>query len=390
MIKKILAGLLIGLLCLSAALAEEAPGNPMLSASEDNDDDRVISLDPDDYDLPVTSFQLGLQEGGVVPDGYFDDAVFVGDSITLKLYHYVKDMRNQGTPCLGSAKFLTAGSLGSGNALWPVSKESVHPSYQGEKMRIEKAIELMGARKVYIMLGMNDVNRGAYEIKPEENDIADKKLDKRMEAVENYEKRLRKLTSLLLERGVKLTFVTPTIYDESTDPRALDKIGCDAGLEYLGEINRRVAAQTGSDFVNLHAPIRFLNAAHPMIRVDRVHPNEFGHVCMAHLFLAAQGLVDEPTALSVDSLPGWEELLPANRARYEAERKVRVYWNAEWLLLRDHPGTEEERRAYLKEFRKTAPNEFWTGLVDNYFALDGDVRPAQEQEIACVEACLKQ
>lgn len=157
MIRKILAGLLIGLLCLGAALAEEAPDNPMLSAGEDNDDDRVISLDPDDYDLPVTSFQLGLQESDVVPDGYFDDAVFVGDSITLKLYHYVKDMRNQGTPCLGSAKFLTAGSLGSGNALWPVSKESVHPSYQGEKMRIEKAIELMGARKVYIMLGMNDV-----------------------------------------------------------------------------------------------------------------------------------------------------------------------------------------------------------------------------------------
>ena len=241
-----------------------------------------------------------------------------------------------------------------------------------------------------IMLGMNDVWRGLYEIKPEENDIADKQPAKRMEAIGNYEKRLRTLTSLLLERGVKPTFVTPTIYDESTDPRALDKIGCDAGLEYLGEINRRIAAQTGSDFVNLHAPIRFLNAAHPMIRADRVHPNEFGHVCMAHLFLAAQGLVDEPTALSVNSLPGWEELLPANRARYEAERKVRTYWNAEWLLLRDHPGTEEERRAYLKEFRKTAPNEFWTDLVDNYFAMDGDVKPAQEQEIACVEACLKQ
>ena len=157
MIKKILAGLLIAMLCLGTALAEEAPANPMLSGGEDNDDDDVISLDPDDYDVPVTPFQLGIQEGSVVPEGYFDDAVFVGDSITLKLYHYVKDMRNQGIACLGSAKFLTAGSLGSGNALWPVSSDSVHPSYQGEKMRIEKAIELMDAHKVYIMLGMNDV-----------------------------------------------------------------------------------------------------------------------------------------------------------------------------------------------------------------------------------------
>ena len=123
MIKKILAAWLIGLLCLSAALAEEAPGNPMLSPGEDNDDDRVISLDPDDYERPVTPFQLGLQESGVVPDGYFDDAVFVGDSITLKLYHYVKDMRNQGTPCLGGAKFLTAGSLGSGKGGFLLSGE---------------------------------------------------------------------------------------------------------------------------------------------------------------------------------------------------------------------------------------------------------------------------
>ena len=240
-----------------------------------------------------------------------------------------------------------------------------------------------------IMLGMNDVNRGLYEIKPEENDIADKRLEKRMEAIGNYEKRLHALAALLLQRGVKLTFVTPTIYDESTDPRALDKIGCDAGLEYLGEINRRIAAQTGSDFVNLHASIRFLNAAHPMIRPDRVHPDEFGHVCMAHLFLAAQGLVDEPTALTVDALPGWEELLPVNRARFEAEKAVRALWNVEWLLLRGHGESEEARRAYLKAFRETAPNEFWTGLVDTYFAMDGDMEAAQQRENACAEACLK-
>ena len=123
-------------------------------------DDQVgsfLPLDPEDYPKPVTHRPLGLEEGEPVADRYFNDAVFIGDSITLKLQRYVTERRNAGDECLGRAKFLTAGSLGSGNAMWAVSSDSVHPSYQGEKMRIEKAIELMDAQKVYIMLGMNDV-----------------------------------------------------------------------------------------------------------------------------------------------------------------------------------------------------------------------------------------
>lgn len=239
-----------------------------------------------------------------------------------------------------------------------------------------------------IMLGMNDVSRDLYAIDPQAADIADKKLSERQQAISEYEGRLNALAELLAKRGVEMTFVAPTGYDESQLPRELDKIGCDAALEYMGEINRRLAQKTHSEFVNLHAPMRHLNAARTMTRVDRVHPNESGHVCMAHLFLAAQGLVEEPTALTLDSLPGWEELLSENRARYEAEREVRTLWNTEWLILRDHPGTEEEKRAYLREFRKTAPNEFWEGMVDSYFRLDGDLKKIQAQENACVEACV--
>ena len=46
--------------------------------------------------------------------------------------------------------------------------------------------------------------------------------------------------------------------------------GGDAALEYLGEINRRLAAEKGLDFVNLHAPFRLLNAACTLIGPDRV------------------------------------------------------------------------------------------------------------------------
>lgn len=91
-------------------------------------------------------------QSAAVSASYFDDAVFVGDSISLKLSYYEASADK-----LGAAQFLTSGSLGSGNALWDVSDKSVHPSYQGSKMRLEDSVPLTGAKKLYIMLGMNDI-----------------------------------------------------------------------------------------------------------------------------------------------------------------------------------------------------------------------------------------
>ena len=88
---------------------------------------------------------------------WFDDAVFVGDSVSLKLTGYVTKTRQSDPEYLGKAQFLTAGSLGSGNALWEVSDKSVHPLYQGTKMRLEDSVHACGAKKLYILLGMNDV-----------------------------------------------------------------------------------------------------------------------------------------------------------------------------------------------------------------------------------------
>ncbi len=90
-----------------------------------------------------------------VSGSFFDDAVFVGDSISLGLSYY-----ESANNVLGKAQFLTAGSLSATNALWDVSSKSVHPRYQGKKMKVEDAISLTKAKKIYIMLGMNDLAGG--------------------------------------------------------------------------------------------------------------------------------------------------------------------------------------------------------------------------------------
>ena len=98
-----------------------------------------------------------VPEGPRVDSSYFDDVVFIGDSISLKLTWYESAMN-----VLGNAQFLTEGSLGSGNALWQVSDASRHPKYNGQKMLLRESVPLTGAKKMYIMLGMNDI--GVYGV----------------------------------------------------------------------------------------------------------------------------------------------------------------------------------------------------------------------------------
>lgn len=47
--------------------------------------------------------------------------------------------------------------MGSGNALQPVSAQSIHPLYNGKKAPLEDSAAKMGAKKIYIMLGINDI-----------------------------------------------------------------------------------------------------------------------------------------------------------------------------------------------------------------------------------------
>ncbi len=98
-----------------------------------------------------------VPESAKVSADYFDNTAFVGDSVSLKLSYYAA-----ATGALGKAQFFTAGSLGCANALWEVSEESVHPSYQGTKMLVEDCVANSGADTLYIMLGMNDI--GLYGI----------------------------------------------------------------------------------------------------------------------------------------------------------------------------------------------------------------------------------
>ncbi|MBQ5974067.1 MAG: hypothetical protein IJL69_07690 [Oscillospiraceae bacterium] len=106
---------------------------------------------------PPSTDTLGYSESMLF--AWYNDAVFVGDSVSLGWRNYVMGKRASQPEYLGRAQFLVSGSLGAESALWDISSESVHPTWQGEQMQLWNSIPLTGAKKVFIMFGLNDVGR---------------------------------------------------------------------------------------------------------------------------------------------------------------------------------------------------------------------------------------
>lgn len=85
-------------------------------------------------------------------DDYFDDALFVGDSVAngLKLYTSMYEKVFQGMV------FSTGACYGYHNCLSAVSEKSMHPIYQGQKRTIWEMVALVKPKKVFIGFGLND------------------------------------------------------------------------------------------------------------------------------------------------------------------------------------------------------------------------------------------
>lgn len=107
-------------------------------------EDPVDQPDPSDPRAPVKA----APSTAAVSASFFDDAVFIGDSVTLKLSYYATDSGE-----LGKAQFLVRGSYSVGHA----ANDSMLLTHRGSEMKIEDAVKATGAKKVFMMLGMNDI-----------------------------------------------------------------------------------------------------------------------------------------------------------------------------------------------------------------------------------------
>lgn len=91
-------------------------------------------------------------------DSYFDDAVFVGDSLTLILSHRVRDVRRQIPDYLGDAKFLAATSMSARVASRnTIQQNGVNFTFRGGSVSLTDGINRSEAKKAFVLFGLNDL-----------------------------------------------------------------------------------------------------------------------------------------------------------------------------------------------------------------------------------------
>lgn len=103
--------------------------------------------------MPLDMYGITMADA----EDWYKDAVFIGDSIMLGWKNYNNKHLESDPLFFGPTHFLCEGSYGAGHALEPVSDKSLHPLYQGQQRLLWESVNMMGAKKVFICFGLNDV-----------------------------------------------------------------------------------------------------------------------------------------------------------------------------------------------------------------------------------------
>ncbi len=153
-----------------------------------------------------------------------------------------------------------------------------------------------------VMLGMNDVGRTLYG-----KDKTEAKHRQAQQAtVQRYAANMTKLVEGLKKANVRVTLVTPSIYEQNADTGTENLFGCNDGLANCALEVKKIAQQFGFPVIDLHSAMDALNRQaqksdpnFTLVGKDRVHPGEFGHFVMAYLLLKAQGVPQYVSQMAV-------------------------------------------------------------------------------------------
>ncbi len=103
-----------------------------------------------------TPIPFGLvPEGDRAEDSWFDDVIFIGNSVAKNLETYVLKRRMSDWPeCMGKAIFFTAGSFTYYDS---ATHHGVFPTLAGARYFLEDVVPVSGAKKVFISMGHGDM-----------------------------------------------------------------------------------------------------------------------------------------------------------------------------------------------------------------------------------------
>jgi lysophospholipase L1-like esterase len=226
-----------------------------------------------------------------------------------------------------------------------------------------------------VMFGMNDVWRDAYVPAPTED-----MLTGRADCLQRFLINMHALVERLLADGVRVILLTPTPYDQYSPAQPAPNLpGVDDALAICGGMVKGLGIAKDLPVIDLHTPLRRRCAAlEPLIRDDRVHPNDLGHAAMGEIVTAA--------LLPGAAVPVPPALYAASRAVHEAERRQRTLaMFRAWVEERDGGRDDAAILRYIARTQATEPNPW----VREQMTVCRELLP-QQAELAAEVAVLRQ
>ena len=119
----------------------------------------VETAEPAETAEPTPAFVGNARLDAGEFDSYFDDAVFIGDSLTSYFKNYVLAKRNTDVPgYLGKAQFMSISKMSAKIASKNrVDEEEVNFLVRGRSTSLTEGIKQTGAKKAFLLLGLNDL-----------------------------------------------------------------------------------------------------------------------------------------------------------------------------------------------------------------------------------------
>lgn len=160
---------------------------------------------------------------------YYDESVFIGDSIMQGFRNYCAKSDN----FVHGIDFLAATSYSAGNALRPVAGKNVHPMYRGKKYQVWEAVPMVGSKRAFILLGMNDLIVTGLE---DSRDAYKQVIDKIVEKSPGIEIHIISVTYTLKDSKIKGAL-------------------CNANIDMYNAMLQEMAVENGWGYIDLCTPI---------------------------------------------------------------------------------------------------------------------------------------
>ena len=190
-------------------------------------------------------------------DAFFDDAVFLGDSLTTQLGAYVREQRSRKGGLLGDAKFLSATSYSLATASKEKPYGDVTLKVRGESVTPQEGLKRLGAGKVFIMLGLND--HAGYNVASDVN---------------HYAMLINHIRAAI--PGVMIVVETMTPIQQHMQSSTLNQ----ANLDLFNRELEQLCREMGVYFIDIASPLKnshgYLNPAYAHAVDDNVHLNDQG------------------------------------------------------------------------------------------------------------------